>query len=108
MTGLIWYRHDGLDTVTWQPRDALAQLAQGGWYPLPEEDVAALEQAAADAVAADERAMQAQVAEAVAARDARDQAALAEAEETLASPDDVEVPTVTTEPPAEATTEEND
>jgi len=57
VSGLIWYRHDGLDVVAQQPKDAQPQLAQSGWFPLPAEDVAALEQAAADAVAADEKAM---------------------------------------------------
>ena len=92
MSEQIWYRHDGLDTVTKQPKDAQAQLAQSGWFPLSEKDVAALEQAATDAVAADEKAMQAQVAESAARRDAQDQAALADAEKALTPPDD-ETPT---------------
>jgi hypothetical protein len=87
MSGQIWYRHDGLDTVTKQPKDAQAQLAQSGWFPLSDEDVAALEQAAVDAVAADEKAMTAQVAESAAARDAQDRAALADAEKALAPPE---------------------
>lgn len=66
MSEQIWYRHDGLDTVTQQPKDARAQLAQSGWFPLSNEDVAALEKAAADAVAADEKAMTAQVTESAA------------------------------------------
>ena len=94
MTEQIWYRHDGLDTVTKQPKDARAQLAQSGWFPLSDEDVDALEQAAADAVAADEKAMTDSVAESVAARAAAERAALADAEKALAPPD---------EPPAKAT-----
>jgi len=83
MTEQIWYRHDGLDTVTLQPEDARAQLAQSGWFPLPDGDVAALEKAAADAVAADEKAMLAQVAESAARRDAAERAALEAAEAAL-------------------------
>jgi hypothetical protein len=83
MSEPIWYRHDGLDTVVKQPKDARAQLAQSGWFPLSDKDVAALEQAAADAVAADEEAMLAQVAESAAARDAQERADLEAAETAL-------------------------
>jgi hypothetical protein len=88
----IWYRHDGLDTVVKQPRDARAQLAQSGWFPLPEKDVAARDQAAVDAIDADEKAMQAQVAKSAEATAAAERAALAGAEKALAPPDD-ETPT---------------
>ena len=64
MTDFIWYRHDDLDTVVQQPKDARAQLAQSGWFPLSDKDVAAHEQAIVDAVAADEKALTANVAKA--------------------------------------------
>lgn len=99
MSDQIWYRHDELDTVTKQPKEARAMLAASGWLPLSDEDVAALEQAAIDAVAADEQAMQAQVAKSADAAAAAERVALADAEKSLApetptkaSPDD-ETPT---------------
>lgn len=58
MTEQLWYRHSETEAVVQQPKDAQAMLAASGWFPLSDEDVAALEQAAANAVAADERAMQ--------------------------------------------------
>ena len=88
MSEQIWYRHDGLDTVVKQPKDARAQLAQSGWFPLSDEDVAALEKAAADAVAADEKAMTAQVTESAEVTAAAEHAALADAEKALAPPDE--------------------
>jgi hypothetical protein len=57
MTEMIWYRHSETDAVVEQPLSAQPFLAQSGWFPLSAEDVAAREQAAADAVAADEKAM---------------------------------------------------
>jgi dTDP-4-amino-4,6-dideoxygalactose transaminase len=80
----IWYRHDGLDTPSLQPKDARAELAQSGWFPLSDEDVAALEQAAADAVAADEKAMTASATAAVKARAAAERAATEDAVKALA------------------------
>jgi hypothetical protein len=87
MTEFIWYRHDGLDTVTRQPKSARAELAQSGWFPLSDEDVAAHEKATADAVAADEKDMTDQVAQAFAARAAVEQAAQADAEQSLTPPE---------------------
>jgi hypothetical protein len=84
MTEFIWYRHDGLDTVSQQPKDAQAQLAQGGWIPLSDKDVDALDQAAADAVAADEKAMTASATAAVEARAAAERAATEDAVKALA------------------------
>jgi hypothetical protein len=87
MTEFVWYRNDGLDTFTRQPKDARAQLAQGGWFLLSDEDVVALEKATADAVAADEKAMTEQVAKAAEARAAAEKSAQAEAEKSLAPPE---------------------
>lgn len=58
MSDLIWYRHEQAGEAL-QPRAARPLLAQSGWFPMPEEEVAAREQAAVDAVLADEQAMQA-------------------------------------------------
>jgi hypothetical protein len=35
MSELIWYRHDGLDVVAQQPKEAQPQLAQAGWFRSP-------------------------------------------------------------------------
>jgi hypothetical protein len=97
----IWYRNDDLDTVVKQPKDARAQLAQGGWFPLSDEAVAAHEKEAADAVAADEKAMREQAEQSMAARDAA-AAEAAKAAEAELEPEtaDAEPDTPEAEPPA--------
>jgi dTDP-4-amino-4,6-dideoxygalactose transaminase len=84
VSDLVWYRHDGLNTVAQQPKDARAQLAQSGWIPLSDEDVAALEQAAADAVADDEKAMTESATAAVEARATAERASAEDAVKALA------------------------
>jgi len=58
MSEQLWYRNEKTGAVVQQAKEARAMLAQSEWFPLSDEDVAAREQAAADAVAADEQAMQ--------------------------------------------------
>lgn len=88
MSEQIWYRHSETDAVVQQAKEARAMLAASGWFPLSDEDVAALEQSAADAVAADEKAMTDQVAKSAEARAAAERAAQADAEKSLAPPDE--------------------
>jgi hypothetical protein len=60
VTEFIWYSHQESGARTYQPESARPMLANSGWFPLPDEDLAAAEQAEADEVAAAEQAMREQ------------------------------------------------
>jgi hypothetical protein len=60
VTEFILYRNVDTDAVASQPATARAMLAASGWFPLADEEVAALEQEEADALIAAEQAMQQQ------------------------------------------------
>jgi len=70
VTEMIWYRHAELDAVTEQPASAQSILAASGWFPLPDKDVAARAQEAADASAAADAAMREQAEESAARAEA--------------------------------------
>jgi hypothetical protein len=54
----VWIKHPETGGVVEVPRDALAMYRQSGWDLLTDEEIAEREQAAANEVAAAERAMQ--------------------------------------------------
>lgn len=56
---LIWYKHAETGAEVLQAESGRAILASAGWFPMPPEDVEALNQARADEEAAMEAAMRA-------------------------------------------------
>lgn len=79
MTDFIWYRNAETGGLSYQARSAQPILAQSGWAPLPDEEVASREQAELDAAAAADRAMQEQAAVALRSSEpSADEAAAAE------------------------------
>lgn len=59
MVEMTWVKHGGTGGVAEVPAAAVPQLRQSGWEPLTDKEIADLEQAAADAVAAVEDEMRA-------------------------------------------------